>query len=147
MNEIEIKFADAIMKIKPFNTNYGPLNDLIPEFNGFSTLNGKDKVLLLDTLCDLGLLNADSEKYPKKYTISTIGKDLVKDKKSVKDFLEDKKKSEQLKTTRQLKDDIIQGMTLDQLKRTLWQVKYWWVFLLINFAITIITIYISTLII
>ena len=77
------------------------------------------------------------------YSITSKGYDLVSKGISYETFLKNKIVQEQKEKERQEKDDIIQNLTINQLKRAIWQLKYWWLFLLLNFMITLITIFLS----
>ncbi len=77
------------------------------------------------------------EKYA--YSITPEGAELINKGVLYKDFILQKEIGKQKEKDRREKEDVIQNLTIRQLRWTIWQVKYWWVFLIINFGIAIIT--------
>jgi len=152
MEEEALKYADKLLDNLPENAFEDRIfeREKPSEENPNPTWPAWEHDLLLKLVGD-GLLSKSmmedqydsQQKYA--YSITPKGAELVSKGTTYEEFLQNKIDDENRKKERQEKEDIIQNLTIKQLKWTIWQVKHWWVFILINIVITLLTIYVTSL--
>lgn len=125
MNEIQIIFADRILRSRPPKLTFQKMieidpnidsNELIILLKDEDELEPHDPRYVISKLIKDGLLKNDNEEL---YDLTTAGHELVNSGKSYKDFLKNKAENEKIKKGREEKIDLISDLSIEDLSNSI----------------------------